>query len=949
LAVAAGQAGNYVPEDVPTVLTLTANTGGSPLDPNDGLTEIVVDFGTAIDLNGSDTTTQWQLDPAGLAAILALPEVTGVALADGGSVLTITLNGTTQSFSADITMTTPLDSDVDLDGVIVTVTAVENLYGSTGTGSTTNDIIADAVVDGTEIVVTAAPSGLQDQFAAIDLNTQLVFGEDSTNVGNSSDPSQADVTDGSTADDLTEFVSSIVVQISDKSSGTPTGTLQYDSPLPGGVTVSLDAATNTWTFEIDSSVSRADVEALVESFEVKPAFNYSGTLKVEITTTTEELNTPPGSTLPASGKEINTADNIDIDSYSIDVEVIPITVHKQVEVSGGEPKPFNICFIIDRSGSMNSKVPGSGGQSRFNIAEDAFRALIANIRAQGIDVANVRLLGFSTGTLDVTDFDHLPTDDELDDFFDDLGNPNGGTRYEPPLQSASQFLSSINDANPGVEYDNRIFFLSDGGNNNSAGGFLLGTSNGNNNAGAYDDLAKLYGNVGDVGTDIPNLTIKSVGFGISKAFNGHAQSNFLGNTPVNAYLALDQSDDNMVNGSAIVSNANNGADLAAFFGSVIDPSLVIGTLFEGHILVGDGQINEFAHLGRAYDVGVLLDNADREAAAAGDVVANDGGVVTIKTGNGGFLTVWFVDHGGNSIGDFRYEGPPNYPGERTDTITYVAQDDFGLQPGQLDVIISGQAPANGNFENGNLVDWHSIGSVYVEDNAGLSSGNPDGGNFVAVLATNNASGLDSRAGPGNGNRKDEGVVHNGTLKDGNLTPVEDLGKDSDLRNLALYDQSDLEAFLASNGQGSNAVDLSTLVGDDLLDGAVIQTSFQLDPLFGTPDGNQNLSISFDWNFATDEGVGGQNDIAFVVVEGQLFLLGSVDGSSFGGGALDVGESQINYDRSTGWQSTTLNLGSDFADVDGDNVIHIAFGVMDGGSNVGRNSALLLDNVQADVS
>ena len=36
-------------------------------------------------------------------------------------------------------------------------------------------------------------------------------------------------------------------------------------------------------------------------------------------------------------------------------------------------------------------------------------------------------------------------------------------------------------------------------------------------------------------------------------------------------------------------------------------------------------------------------------------------------------------------------------------------------------------------------------------------------------------------------------------------------------------------------------------------------------------------------------------------------------------------------------------------LDGDNVIHIAFGVADAGTNVGENSALLLDNVRADVS
>ena len=942
-----GNPDGVIPEDVPTDVTLTASVG-DPTDTNEVLTEIVVDFGTAIDLDGSDPATQWQLDPADLAAILALPEVTAVDLLDGGSVLTITLNGTTQTFSGVLTLTTPDDSDVDLDGVQISVTAQDTSVGTTANGVSTSDIIADAVIDGSEITF-GDPSGKQNQFAPIDLTTELVLGVDSTNSGNSTDPSQSDVADGSATPDDTEFVSKIEVTLTDEASGTPTGTLNFVSPLPSGITATVDTTNKVWTFEIADSASSSDVQALVDSFGVTPDFNYSGTINAQIETTMEELNTPPGNTNPASGDEVNVADNVDVDTYNVKVDVEPVQVNKAVEVSGGEPKPFNIVFVIDRSGSMDQSVQG-GGATKFEVAEDAFRTLIENIRDQGIEVANVRLLGFNTGTLDTTDFTGLPTESQIDDFFDDLGSPNGGTRYEPPLTSASDFLNDINTSNPDVEYDNRILFLSDGGNNNSAGGFLLGTANGNNNAGSFDELSRLYGNVGDVGDDIPNLTIKSVGFGISKSFDGDGQSNIPGSTPVNAYIALDQSDDNMLNGSAIVSDANNGDDLAAAFGNIVDPALVEGTLFDGHTFVGAGQLNEISHFGRIYDATTAVDNADRDAAVAGDVVANTGSALTIKTENSGFLTVWFADEGGNLEGDFRYEGPPNFPGDRTDTVNYVVQDDVGLQLGQLDINISGQAPPNGDFENGNLVDWDFLGSVYLEENADLSTSNTGGDDFVAVLATNNANGLDPRDGGGNANREDEGVVDSTTTEDGNLTPVEDLGKDSNLQNLQLYTEADLETTLAANGDGTNgAADLSTLVADDILDGAVIQTSFQLDPLFGTPTGNQNLEISFDWNFATDEGAGGQNDIAFAVIEGQLFLLGSVGSSTFDGGAIDVGESEITYDRSTGWETATFSLGGDFQDVDGDGTIHIAFGVADAGTNVGENSTLLLDNVRADVS
>ena len=946
-----GNPDGVVPEDVPTETTLSASVG-DPSDPNEVLTQIVVDFKTAIDLDGSNTADQWQLDPADLDALRALPGVTSVVFADGGTTLTVNLDPAAgiQTFNGLITLTTPDDSDVDLDGVEVTVTARDTSVGTDASGTSTSDIVADAVIDGSEITF-GTPTGLQNQFGPIDLTTELVLGSDSTNAGNSTDPSQSDVTDGTIFADDTEFVSKIEVTLTDQTSGDPTGTLNFLDPLPAGITVTSDPVNNpgVWTFEISDSASSTNVQALVDSFGVTPDFNYSGTINAQIETTMEELNTPAGAN-PPSGDEVNVADNVDVDTYNVQVEVEPVQVNKAVEVSGGEPKPFNIVFVIDRSGSMGDPVEG-GGPSRFSVAEDAFRTLISDIRDQGIEVANVRLLGFNTGTLDVTDFTGLPTDDQVDDFFDDLGSPNGGTRYEPPLTSASNFLNDINTDNPDVEYDNRILFLSDGGNNNSDGGFLLGTANGNNNAGSFDELSRLYSNVGEVGDDIPNLTIKSVGFGIDKSFDPFAQDNLGSGASdnVNAYLALDQSDDNMVNGSAVVSNANNGADLAAAFGNIVDPALAEGTLFEGHTFVGTGQLNSFSHFGRIYDASIAVDNANRDAAVAGDVVANTGSAVTIKTENSGFLTIWFADEGGRLEGDFRYEGPPNFPGDRTDTVNYIVQDDVGLQLGQLDINISGQAPANGDFENGNLVDWEFLGSVYLEDNADLSSSNPAGDDFVAVLATNNANGLDPRDGGGNANREDEGVVDDTTLEDGNLTPVEDLGKDNNLQNLQLYTEADLETTLAANGDGTNNVDLSGLVADDILDGAVIQTSFQLDPLFGTPTGNQNLEISFDWNFATDEGAGGQNDIAFAVIEGQLFLLGSLGSSTFDGGAIDVGESEITYDRSTGWETATFSLGSDFQDVDGDNVIHIAFGVADAGSNVGENSALLLDNVRADVS
>ena len=191
---------------------------GDPTNLNEVLTEIVVDFGTLIDTDGSNQADQWQLDPADLAAILALPEVTAVSLPDGTSVLTITLNGTTQTFSGVLTMTTPNDSDVDLDGVSVTVAAEDTSVGTTASGTSTSDITADAIVDGSEVfrngqVITDANDDVGTNVdTPVNLGLSLALGFDSTDLANGDAPVQGD-TDGSDEGDVTEDVIQVTLQL----------------------------------------------------------------------------------------------------------------------------------------------------------------------------------------------------------------------------------------------------------------------------------------------------------------------------------------------------------------------------------------------------------------------------------------------------------------------------------------------------------------------------------------------------------------------------------------------------------------------------------------------------------------------------------------------------------------------------------------------------------------
>ena len=147
--------------------------------------------------------------------------------------------------------------------------------------------------------------------------------------------------------------------------------------------------------------------------------------------------------------------------------------------------------------------------------------------------ANVALISFTGGIAKSFEYDHLPTPAEINDYFNrSPSDPGGGTRYENPLDRATDWLDGRANlpggpgsasVKHGAGIDSRIFFLSDGGNNDGRGGF-------NSN---FRDVEDLYSNVGTAADDIRNLTIRAVAFGIPQANSS-------------AYNAIDQVDDNVL-------------------------------------------------------------------------------------------------------------------------------------------------------------------------------------------------------------------------------------------------------------------------------------------------------------------------------------------------------------------------------------------------------------------
>jgi T1SS-143 domain-containing protein len=164
---------------------------------------------------------------------------------------------------------------------------------------------------------------------------------------------------------------------------------------------------------------------------------------------------------------------------------------------------YNFALVIDVSGSMNESFDGSqsgnnvpAGQHRIDLAADAYKALIANIVAQGVGpnttieivpfnnaVANSGPTAPASFTLNAAGV--IAADAYLDTL---KSNAGGNTQYEPALNTAETWLAAQSPASA----VNFLYFISDGADNN-----------GYDPSGSPHSL--LYN-----GT-IPNLTIKSFG------------------------------------------------------------------------------------------------------------------------------------------------------------------------------------------------------------------------------------------------------------------------------------------------------------------------------------------------------------------------------------------------------------------------------------------------------
>jgi hypothetical protein len=193
---------------------------------------------------------------------------------------------------------------------------------------------------------------------------------------------------------------------------------------------------------------------------------------------------------------------------------------------------------------------------------------------------------------------------------------------------------------------------------------------------------------------------------------------------------------------------------------------------------------------------------------------------------------------------------------------------------------------NGGFESGDFSGWLTAGDV-VTDNGSFGGGGPTEGEVQALLTTVSDLDLDTYAGDGSPG----------------LSFIDAISAD------------ELEIFL-----GLAPGELHALTGKNVIEGSAIMQSFSL---------NAGDSITFDWNFLTDEPSSNfESDLALVTVDGVLTVLADRNSLLHSTGGIFLND--------TGFSSF-------FHDFTSSGTHTIAFVIVDVDNTVGA-SGLLVDNI-----
>ena len=121
---------------------------------------------------------------------------------------------------------------------------------------------------------------------------------------------------------------------------------------------------------------------------------------------------------------------------------------------------YNVVFVVDVSGSMAWSDNYTGGQTRYQLLQEAVADLVADFQSDAYNVS-LSLVHFngSAGTQTFADGDYSALTNAIDGF-----NLSGSTKFVNPLNAAKSLLDVDVTTNPTTDtHHNLMYFISDGG------------------------------------------------------------------------------------------------------------------------------------------------------------------------------------------------------------------------------------------------------------------------------------------------------------------------------------------------------------------------------------------------------------------------------------------------------------------------------------------------------
>jgi hypothetical protein len=349
----------------------------------------------------------------------------------------------------------------------------------------------------------------------------------------------------------------------------------------------------------------------------------------------------------------------DVADFAVDlIDPAPVN-YNDVTSTQAVNQQNNVLIILDCSGSMDTSI---GGTTRFELAKDALANMLAQYDLAG-DV-NVIVIGFSNTTTAMSSWGDSAA---ALAFIDDL-EAGGSTDYADGIATATDILTDSALQAQLLGGPTTVYFLSDG--EPSSGTSLASNTTVRNewDAALIDHADRVVAVA--LGSDIqvtdPDLIAVANPNGGGAPANAVIQvTNFYDLSAALAATTASASG-NILDGSLTAGNNDGGVA-----GSTPDKAGDPPTRLASFNYIDPQQSNGTNSLSISWN-GIA---ATVSGAAAGQVIANSGGVVTFAT-NAGVMTFFFVDSGPRLAGDFTFTATASSLSQ-TETFHYTTVDNDG--------------------------------------------------------------------------------------------------------------------------------------------------------------------------------------------------------------------------------------------------------------------------------